>query len=93
MIHPDRKKAKRYDNTGRSRAFTDAVYSGESDTADNLLKILNDCNHQFDPTESDYIPLIGDLHGHSNFSDGIIDPDEYYRRLKEDVGLDFAAIT
>ena len=93
MVHPDRKKAKRYDNPGRCRAFTDAVYSGESDTTENLFKVLNACNHQFDPPESEYIPLIGDLHGHSNFSDGIIDPDEYYRRLKEDVKLDFAALT
>lgn len=93
MTHPDRKKAKRYDNPGRCKAFTDAVYSGESDTPENLFKLLNECDHQFDPGESEYIPLIGELHGHSNFSDGIIDPAEYYRRLKEDVGLDFAALT
>lgn len=93
MIHPDRKKAKRYDNPGRCREFTDAVYAGTSDTAENLFKILNDCNHQFDPPEGAYKPFVGDLHGHSTFSDGIVDPEEYYRRLKEDVGLDFAALT
>ncbi len=93
MTHPDRKTAKRYDNPGRCKAFTDAVYSGESNTPQNLFRVLNDCNHQFDPAENQFIPLIGDLHGHSNFSDGSIDPDEYYRRLKEDVKLDFAALT
>lgn len=93
MVHPERKIAKRYDNPGRCKTFTDTVYSGASDTPQNLMKILDDCNHMFDPCDSPYIPLIGDLHGHSTFSDGRVEPDEYYRRLKDGVKLDFAALT
>lgn len=93
MTHPDRKKAKRYDNPGRCKAFTDTVYSGESEDAGSLFAILQNCNHMFDPEENEFIPLIGDLHGHSSFSDGSCDPEEYYPGLRDEAKLDFAALT
>ena len=37
--------------------------------------------------------LWGDLHGHSNLSDGTGTPADYYRYAREVAGLDFAALT
>ena len=37
--------------------------------------------------------LWGDLHGHSNFSDGTGTPDDYFRYARDVAGLDVAALT
>ena len=37
--------------------------------------------------------LWGDLHGHSNFSDGTGTPEDYYRYARDVAGLDVAALT
>lgn len=37
--------------------------------------------------------LFGDLHGHSNLSDGTGTPEDYYRYAREVAGLDVAALT
>ncbi len=37
--------------------------------------------------------LFGELHGHSNFSDGTGTPEDYYAYADEVAGLDFAALT
>ena len=44
MNHPDKYIAKRIDTPNRSKAFTDAVYSGEGDVR-TLLATMNAAEH------------------------------------------------
>lgn len=93
MTHPDRKKAKRYDMPGRCRAFTDMVYSGANDDPKGLWDKIRDTQNDFDPPAPEYNAYIGEMHGHSRLSDGGIDPETYYPHLRDEVGLDFGALT
>lgn len=93
MEHPDRKKAKRYDSPGRCRAFTDTVYSGQSGSYSQLVHKIGQAQQAFEPPAPEYQVFFGELHGHTNLSDGIADPERYYPDLKEKAKLDFGALT
>ena len=89
MNHPDRKLAKCYDMPGRSAAFTDIVYSGEDGSWN---KIAADQKSRL-PAAPEYNVYFGDLHGHSNLSDGGPDIDTYYKNLRDLAKLDFGALS
>ncbi|MBQ8509658.1 MAG: DUF3604 domain-containing protein [Clostridia bacterium] len=89
MIHPERKLAKRYDMPGRARSFTDIVYSGEAGN----WNAINEDQKRFLPPPPAYKPFIGELHGHSNLSDGYPDIDTYYKNLRDNAKVDFAALS
>ncbi len=93
MNHPDKYVAKRYDTPNRSRAFTDTVYSGESDTPAALHGRLNAAQRSLDLPAPDLIPLVGEMHGHTNLSDGRPDIDTYFTNIRDLAGLDFAVLT
>ena len=93
MNHKDKYAAKRYDTPNRSRAFTDTVYSGESGTPEELWEKLHAAEHSFDPPAPAFVPLVGEMHGHSNFSDGGPDPDTYFANIRDIARLDFAVLT
>lgn len=42
---------------------------------------------------NDYKIFFGDIHGHSNFSDGRFSPEEYYRYARDVSRLDFCALS
>lgn len=89
MNHPDKYLAKRYDTPNRSRAFTDAVYC----KADATGADLNAAWRSLDPPAPELIPLVGEMHGHTNLSDGRPDIDTYFRNIRDLAGLDFAVLT
>lgn len=89
MIHPERKSAKRFDMPGRSAAFTDIVYSG---TAGSWEKIRRDQQSRL-PEPPGYRVYFGELHGHTNLSDGSSTIDEYFIGLRDRAGLDFGALS
>lgn len=89
MNHPDKYLAKRYDTPNRSRAFTDAVYC----EADATGADLNAAWRSLDPPEPELIPLVGEMHGHTNLSDGRPDIDTYFRNIRDLARLDFAVLT
>lgn len=89
MNHPDKYLAKRYDTPNRSRAFTDAVYC----KADATGADLNAAWRSLDPPEPELIPLVGEMHGHTNLSDGRPDIDTYFRNIRDLARLDFAVLT
>jgi len=91
--HPDKYLAKRYDTPYRTKAFTDAVYSGTSDTPDALWKVMNTAQRSLDPPAPELVPLVGEMHGHSNFSDGTPDVDTYFSNIRDIARLDFAVLT
>ena len=93
MKHPEKYTAKRYDTPNRSRAFTDTVYSGESGTSADLWGKMNAAQRSYDPPKPDLIPLVGEMHGHTNLSDGRPDIDTYFRNIRDVAKLDFAVLT
>lgn len=94
MNHPDKYIAKRYDTPNRSKAFTDTVYSSEVDgTRASMWSKLNSIQRSLDLPEPELIPLVGEMHGHSNLSDGAPDIDTYFRNIRDLAKLDFAVLT
>ena len=89
MKHPERKEAKRFDMPGRSAAFTDIVYSGE---AGSWEKIRADQAGRLPPPPS-YRLFYGELHGHTDLSDGGVPIDDYFKRLRDAAGMDFCAVS
>lgn len=92
MTHPDRKQAKSIDMPGRCRTFTDIVYSGEGEPS-KLYAALDKAQHMFDPPAPEYKNFIGEMHGHTNLSDGNPSIDEYFINLRDNVKVDFAAVS
>ena len=89
MKHPDKYLAKRYDTANRSAAFTDAVYCKADATGADLQAAWR----SYDPPAPALIPLVGEMHGHTNLSDGRPDIDTYFRNIRDLAGLDFAVLT
>lgn len=89
MNHPDKYIAKRYDTANRSAAFTDAVYCKADATGADLQAAWR----SYDPPAPDLTPLVGEMHGHTNLSDGKPDIDTYFRNIRDLAGLDFAVLT
>ncbi|MBQ4353530.1 MAG: DUF3604 domain-containing protein [Clostridia bacterium] len=89
MKHPERKLAKCFDMPGRSAAFTDIVYSGERGSWD---KIREDQRNRL-PGPPQYSVYFGDLHGHTNLSDGRPEIDDYFIGLRDRAELDFGAVS
>ena len=90
MKHPERKKAKIFDTPGRCRAFTEIVYGGKNGRT---YADLSKTAAAFFPPAPEYNIYFGDVHGHTDLSDGRIDVDGYYKNLRDTVKLDFAALT
>ncbi len=93
MRHQERKAARRYDTPGRCRQFTSLVYSGASEDRGRLMKEVYSLEKGYYPPKPDYSLYYGEMHGHSNLSDGIPTADEYFRYIRDVAGLDFAALT
>ena len=93
MNHPDKYLAKRYDTPNRSAAFTDAVYAGDSADRATLMGRMNAAQRSYDPPAPAYIPLVGEMHGHTNLSDGRPDIDTYFRNIRDLAKLDFAVLS
>ena len=89
MNHPDKYIAKRYDTPNRSAAFTDAVYCKADATGADLQAAWR----SLDPPAPELVPLVGEMHGHTNLSDGRPDVDTYFRNIRDLAGLDFAVLT
>ena len=92
MNHPDKYTAKRIDTPNRSKAFTDAVYSGEGD-ARALIAEMNAAEHSMEPSPPTLKAFVGEMHGHTNLSDGAVDIDTYFKNLRDIAKLDFAALS
>jgi hypothetical protein len=90
MIHPDRKKAKGIDTPYRCKRLTDFVYGG---TKENDRSKLRTIPEEFYPEKPEYNVYFGDIHGHSDLSDGSVDIDTYFTRLRDVAKLDFGALS
>ncbi|MBO5060570.1 MAG: DUF3604 domain-containing protein [Clostridia bacterium] len=93
MKNKERKSARRYDTPNRCRAFTDRVYSGVNKDKEGLYKETFASEKEFYPQKPKYNIYFGELHGHSNMSDGRPSMDEYFKNIRDNAQLDFAALT
>ncbi len=89
MTHPEKKLAKRFDTPGRAAFFTDTVYAGQ---AGSWAKIRADQKCRL-PDPPRYGVYFGDLHGHTNLSDGKPSIDEYFTAMRDEAKLDFCALS
>ena len=92
MEHKERKLARRIDTPGRARCFTDPVYEGKGESAKEVWDRIMHEQRKFYPKPSEYHIYFGDIHGHSNLSDGFPTIDEYYTNLRDVAKLDFGAL-
>ena len=96
LFSPERKQARRFDTPYRSRLMTDQVYTEDdlpgAERGPAYAKFFRTLR-QFYPEPSRYHIYFGDLHGHSCLSDGQPEPDDYYRNIRDQAKLDFAALT
>lgn len=93
MNHPDKYKAKRFDTPGRCREFTDTVYEKRSDNRSELWKNIKEAQRKFDPPAPEFKVFVGEMHGHTVLSDGRVDIDTYFKNIRDNAKLDFAALT
>ena len=93
MNHPDKYKAKRFDTAGRCAEFTDIVYGEKYDDAKRLNAAMRASTRKFDPPAPELKVFVGEMHGHTNLSDGQPDIDTYFRNIRDIAGLDFTAIS
>ncbi|MGN0180463.1 MAG: hypothetical protein ACI4DY_13655 [Monoglobaceae bacterium] len=93
MKNRERFSARRYDTPNRCRAFTDNVYSGLAEDRERLTRETYTKEREFYPPEPEYNIYFGELHGHTEMSDGKPTVDEYFINIRDNAKLDFAAIT
>ena len=93
MNHPDKYKAKRYDTLNRCREFTDAVYQKITTDRSGLWQEIKNLQRKLDPPEPEYKFFVGEMHGHTQLSDGRVDIDTYFKNIRDNAKLDFAALT
>lgn len=92
MEHKERKLARRIDTPGRARCFTDPVYERKSDSPKEVWERILKAQASFYPEPSEYNIYFGDIHGHSNCSDGFPSVDQYFKQLRDVAKLDFGAL-
>ena len=92
MNHPDKYTAKRIDTPNRCKEFTDTVYSGDGHAQEKWAR-MNAAEASFEPPAPDLHPYIGEMHGHTNLSDGQVDIDTYFQNLRDIAKLDFAVLS
>ena len=73
----------------RAREVTDIVYGGTSSMPTQMAEVKK----RFVPPASEFNIYWGELHGHSNLSDGTIDIDSYFQIARDNAKLDFCALT
>lgn len=93
MNHPDKYKARRFDTPDRCRDFTDTVYHDRAESREELWTKIKNLRRKFDPPAPEYKPFVGEMHGHTLLSDGKVDIDTYFKNIRDNARLDFAALS
>lgn len=92
MIHKERNDAKRYDSPNRNIAFTKAVYNSDIGKEEGYARLQASID-AFKPEKNAYNLYFGDLHGHTNLSDGGVDPDVFFTNMRDLSKADFCALS
>ncbi|MBD3176702.1 MAG: DUF3604 domain-containing protein [Armatimonadia bacterium] len=78
-----------FTHPSRDAEYSAIVYGGPDASIPDLARYMQDQR----PEPHGYRVLWGEIHGHSEVSDGRGTPDDYYRAARDDAGLDFCALT
>ena len=92
MKNVERKTAKRFDLPSRSIEFTKIVYGCKTEDGWAYYRKLNETVESFMPKDNPFNVYFGELHGHSNLSDGMPDVDTYFLNIRDNAKLDFCAL-
>ncbi len=84
--------ARKYDVPLRDREYTDIVYSSGKYGSD-TIKMMQEIENKYNPTDKEYNIYIGEMHGHTNLSDAKPDIDSYFKTARDTAKLDFCAIS
>ena len=93
MKHPERTRAKRIDSPDRCEDFTSVVYGGNAQDLASCYRSIRKSIDQFMPPPNEFMLFYGDLHGHSDLSDGKVDVDTFFTNQRDLAGTDFCALT
>ena len=93
MKNKEASEARRYDTPYRCRELTEYVYGGEQENKDEYRKQAFAQTERFMPKKHEYNVYFGEMHGHTNLSDGAPEPEKYFPHLKDNAKLDFGALT
>jgi hypothetical protein len=80
---------RKFEHPTRMREYTDIVYGGIGADGTGLTEIVD----KYKPGKSPYNIYWGEIHGHTELSDGVGTPDEYLTAARDVAKLDFCAIT
>lgn len=83
------REARQFDSVSGKREYNEIVYGGKTVDISNLRKSIR----KYYPPKSDYNLYYGEIHGHSNLSDGMPDIDTYFKRARDDAKVDFCVLT
>ena len=93
MNHPDIRHARRHGDPTKCKKSTEVVYSGTAEKSrEEFYAKMEAYGAEFDPEPPKYKLFCGEMHGHTTMSDGLCDIDTYFKRLRDDAKLDFAAV-
>lgn len=90
--HPERHQARRYDCVTRSKEFQQAVHGGSVADPTPVYNRMRELEQAYFPPASEYNLYYGELHGHTNLSDGGPSIDDYFTSCRDRAKLDFAAV-
>lgn len=85
---------RKYDHYIRNRNVTEAVYSvgsGRPEDGKKFDEALASYKNDIKPAAYNF--YFGELHGHTNLSDAILDIDDYFKICRDESKLDFCAIS
>lgn len=77
----------------RVREYTQIVYGGTAKAREDMQKDMRNIVSSYYPTPHPYQVFWGELHGHTELSDGRGSLDAYFRTARDLAQLDFCAIT
>ncbi len=92
MEHKEKKIARRYDTPLRDTEYTNIVYSSGKYGRE-TVQMMRNAENKYSPEPPDYKIFIGEMHGHTNLSDGKPDIDTYFKTARDTAKLDFTAIS
>lgn len=78
-----------FTHPSRDRAYTEIVYGGATVSPGELGEYIASCR----PAPSPYRLFWGEIHGHTELSDGRGTLDDYFQAARDVAGLDFCAVT
>ena len=92
MLSEESKIARKHDPTDALRELNEVVYGGQSDNGAEMHAKIREVCQKYYPAPSEYQIFYGELHGHTNLSDGKPNIDDYFTSIRDRANLDFAAL-